>query len=190
MGILDSVASGGALAAFGHRAPGGVGCLRAGRGVRLLWRLVVGRLSGAGTICSLAGCLGSGFGKAPCLPMNRLAMWPRRAAPGPNQPTPPGARGFRVLWGWGPFKFRGQLPTTIQPPGPKKKLLQPPRSLIVVRETLSTSQQALRPASRSRNARRRYSSNRPNPSAGCGVARQADQGLGGGHALNRIHLLH
>lgn len=37
--------------------------------------------------------LRSGFGEAPCWLMNRLTMWPRRAAPGPNQPTPPGARG-------------------------------------------------------------------------------------------------
>jgi len=37
--VWSGIVHRGVLAGFGHRAPGGVGCLRAGRGVRLLRRL-------------------------------------------------------------------------------------------------------------------------------------------------------
>ena len=124
----------------GHRAPGGVGCLRAGRGVRPLGRLLTFGLLGASKTCLAANCSGSGFENRPCQALNRLAdkAPPRRARP--ESANTPRCKRLRVWWGGGNVGFRGQLPTLSLPRYPKKKIPQPPQSVSGVWGCLSARQ--------------------------------------------------
>ena len=138
----------------GHRAPGGVGCLRAGRGVRPLWRLLTLGLLGASKTCLAANWSGSGFENRPCQALNRLAdkAPPRRARP--ESANTPRCKRLRVWWGGGRFEFWGQLPRMSLPRGPKLRLLQPPQSVSGVWCCLSARQGA-----------RRRAHSQPHPSA-------------------------
>ena len=130
----------------GHRAPGGVGCLRAGRGVRPLWRLLTLGLLGASKTCLAANWSGSGFENRPCQALNRLADKAPPCRARPESANPPRCKRLRVWWGGGNVGFRGQLPTLSLPRYPKKKIPQPPQSVSGVWGCLSARQGARRRA--------------------------------------------